>query len=141
MKYQKQIYRHDPENGVYGDCFRTAIACLLDIDATAVPHFFDQGADPDEAYRAMEDWLSGRGLSFIEIPFTAPSVASALQTCAGWVPASAHYILHGKSRTGCGHVVVCKGEEVVWDPSLTDAGIIGPNPELGAYRVSALTIR
>jgi hypothetical protein len=37
-----------------------------------------------------------------------------------------HWCLMGTSRTGCNHVVICKGGEIVHDPSITQSGIIGP---------------
>lgn len=32
MKYNKQLFRHHPEQGIFGDCHRTAIACMLDLE-------------------------------------------------------------------------------------------------------------
>ena len=48
MRPQQQKFKHDPANGSYGDCFRTALACILDLDRDEVPHFneglqFDDG--------------------------------------------------------------------------------------------------
>ena len=39
MTPQNQLHKHDPANGVYGDCGRTAIACLLDLHPS--PHFWN----------------------------------------------------------------------------------------------------
>ena len=36
-----------------------------------------------------------------------------------------YYMLSGESRTGCNHVVIALDDEIVWDPSLDDSGIIG----------------
>ncbi len=33
MKNLKQIVKHDPDNDQYGDCYRSAIACILDYDS------------------------------------------------------------------------------------------------------------
>ena len=41
MTPQTQLNKHDPANGVYGDCGRTVIACLLDLHPSEVPHFWD----------------------------------------------------------------------------------------------------
>jgi len=38
MKFYKQKYLHDPGNGVIGDCYRTAIGCILEIDPMELPH-------------------------------------------------------------------------------------------------------
>jgi len=39
MKLQKQAFRHDPSNGMYGDCHRTAIASILGVERDTVPNF------------------------------------------------------------------------------------------------------
>jgi len=40
MRFHKQlITNHNPESGIFGDCQRTAIACLLDKHPSDVPHF------------------------------------------------------------------------------------------------------
>lgn len=42
MKYYKQLIQiHDPNNNKIGDCFRTAIGCILDIPPANVPHFVE----------------------------------------------------------------------------------------------------
>ncbi len=38
MRPQKQLFKHDPANGVYGDCHRAAIATIFLVS--------DQGSDP-----------------------------------------------------------------------------------------------
>ena len=39
MEFYKQLNEHNPDEGVYGDCYRTAIGCLLNIPPEFVPHF------------------------------------------------------------------------------------------------------
>ena len=46
------------------------------------------------------------------------------------------YLLSGYSRTGCAHAVVCRDDKIVHDPSLTDAGIVGPHPDTGFFWIS-----
>jgi len=43
MRPQKQKFAHKPDEGVFGDCFRTALAAILDLDRDDVPHF-NEGA-------------------------------------------------------------------------------------------------
>lgn len=38
MQYHKQLNKRDPENGVFGDCYRTAVACILDKHPSEVIH-------------------------------------------------------------------------------------------------------
>lgn len=131
MKPQKQLYRHNPEQGVYGDCHRTAIAIVLDLDAEDVPHFMDgnfyrKGGGP-KANDLFEAWLNERGIATISFPFPGESLARVLDTIAACNPLSKPaFLLLGTSRTGVNHCVVACDGEIVCDPSLDDAGIIGP---------------
>jgi len=40
MIKRKQIYFHNPEKGSHGDCYRTCIACILEIEPVEVPKLF-----------------------------------------------------------------------------------------------------
>lgn len=127
MKPQKQLFRHRPEQGVYGDCHRTAIACVLDLEAGDVPHFMD-GGDAPLAHDRCEAWLNERGISTIEILFDGSMpVENILSTISGMNrrgrPA---FLLQGTSANGFRHFVACCDGEIVCDPSLDDSGIIGP---------------
>lgn len=128
MKPQKQLFRHKPDEGVFGDCHRTAIAIVLDMDAADVPHFMGDGDQPEEAHRACEAWLNARGISTISMVFDGVTrLADILSTIAGINRHSKPtYLLMGTSRTGCNHIVVCCDGKIVCDPSLDDSGIIGP---------------
>lgn len=130
MTPQKQLNRHDPENGVLGDCYRTAIACLLDLKPEEVPHVHEHvGAmNMQDQQDMMAAWLRERGLVEVNVPLAGGAELTpeiALECMERW-SGGTHYMLTGYSRTGCNHVVICKGREIVWDPSLTDAGIVGP---------------
>ena len=35
----KQKYKHDPDNGIFGDCYRTCLAYILGLDRDDVPHY------------------------------------------------------------------------------------------------------
>lgn len=130
LKIQKQLNQHRPEQGIYGDCHRTAIACILNMDAADVPHFMDgtsgKGSAP-AAYDAAEKWLRDRGLTQVSFAFPGDCpldlvLDAASKNAAHGMP----FILGGESRTGCNHsVVVCNGK-IACDPSIDDAGIIGP---------------
>lgn len=136
MIYRKQLFRHDPANGVYGDCHRTAIACLLNLEPEQVPHFglnFDNG---ELFHHQVREWLASQGLCQVDSVFNA-SLDEVLLTQEALNP-GVHYLLGGKSRTGCGHTVVACGGKIVWDPSLDDAGIIAPFDADGLYWVTYL---
>jgi len=131
MRPQKQLNRHDPANGVYGDCHRTAIACVLDLDACDVPHFMDGTSGvgaADDAHDLAEAWLNERGLCTINVLFPSSlTIDEIMMTVAHCNPRSNPvFILCGTSKTGCNHSVVCCDGDIVCDPSLNDSGIVGP---------------
>ncbi len=135
----KQIFHHDPANGVWGDCQRAAIASILDRDPESVPHFFHDGCTGDVANKRIDDWLAMINLKMVFVPFADAQLQDVLDLQKRFQP-GLHYMLVGKSRTGVSHVVVCKDDAIVHDPSLTDAGIVGPTDE-GLYWVQFLGAR
>ncbi|MCK4817308.1 hypothetical protein KA005_16175, partial [bacterium] len=55
---KKQLNRHNPEEGVFGDCYRTCIANVLGVFPTAVPHFWtEECTTADEMHAKMNEWL------------------------------------------------------------------------------------
>ena len=129
MKIQKQLNRHDPENGIYGDCHRTAIACILDMDAADVPHFMDKTTgkgEAPEANAAVEKWLNKRGLCQIITIYPGETPLKDILHAVGHNNPGICFLLSGESATGCNHSVVACDGEIVCDPSLDDSGIIGP---------------
>lgn len=128
MTPQKQLNRHDPENGVYGDCYRTVIACLLDLKPEEVPHVHEHNGSMNmqDQQDMMNAWLEARGMVEVSVACDGSiGLETALEVMARWSMGT-RYMLTGMSRTGCNHVVVCKGREIEWDPSLNDSGIVGP---------------
>jgi hypothetical protein len=128
MKPQKQLNRHRPEDGIYGDCHRTAIAVCLDMDAKDVPHFMDGNVSGDDAHDQVEAWLNERGICTINVVFPGETpLSDVLKTVALTNHRSMPvFILGGQSRNGCNHSVVCCDGEIACDPSLDDSGIVGP---------------
>jgi hypothetical protein len=124
MKVQKQRFRHNPSAGVYGDCHRTAIACMLDLDAEQVPHFGEGGPEAVEFHARVGDFLKGMDLRAVNVIF-ACSLAEVLEHQKAMNP-GVLYLLGGTSRNGTGHTVVGCGGEIVCDPSIDDSGIVGP---------------
>ena len=127
MKPQKQRYMHDPANGIFGDCYRTCLAVLLDLDRDDVPHFVNN-MEPDawkESIQPRYDtWLlEHAGLVEIAIPYDCD--ADGVLALQQVLNPTVYYMLAGRSRTGCNHVVICKGDKIVCDTSLNEAGIVG----------------
>lgn len=131
MKPQKQLFRHRPADGVYGDCHRTAIAIVLDMDAKDVPHFAQGAPDAPENKQWMslrEAWLNERGFMSINLLFSGDvPFPEVLKTIAACNPKSRPvFILGGKSKNGNNHSVVCTDGKIVCDPGQGDPGIVGP---------------
>lgn len=136
MTPHKQLFRHRPDEGQIGDCWRTAIGCLLDKPPADVPHF-TEGAwnNTAEANAKARAWLATQGLSFVESAY-AGTLEGVMASVAANSP-NVHYLLGGNSRTGVGHSVVACNEQIVWDPSIDDAGIVGPMDD-GYYWITWL---
>lgn len=138
MTPQKQLFRHEPSEGVIGDCWRTCFACLLDIQPHEVPHFCDGDLwDNGPAATAnAKEFLATHGLSCIDYAVSG-ELGDVLRSIGACNP-GLHYMLSGKSRTGCNHLVICCDDAIVWDPSLDDAGIVGPCEPDGYYWITWL---
>ena len=74
MTPHKQLYRHDPANGIYGDCGRAVIACLLDrppwgqVCRISTKRILKQTIRSEwTGDRKRDDWLRHRGLALIRI--------------------------------------------------------------------------
>jgi len=130
MIERKQLYRHKPEEGQIGDCHRTAIACLLDMEPEAVPHFglsdFDgSGRITKHTQTAEADaWLAEQGFAQVHVIYGG-ELENVLASLGAMNP-KAFYLLGGRSRTGVNHTVIGCGGRIAWDPSQTDSGIVGP---------------
>lgn len=111
---------HDAD-GNPGDCFRTAVASLLDLDPDTVPHFATYGEDAwwDEA----RSWAQSRGGDFIYLPVPIP------EDWREWWDDMRdrldHVILDGPSPRGpFNHVVIGTTDLVtVHDPHPSRAGL------------------
>lgn len=137
MIYRKQLFRHRPNIGEVGDCHRTAIACMLDLEPSLVPHFgLAFWEQPEKFHAAFEEWLSGRGYRTVTVAYSC-TLEEVLQA-QGHFQADVRYLLGGRSRNGTNHTVVGRGGRVEWDPSIDDSGIVGPCLD-GHYWVTWLT--
>jgi hypothetical protein len=124
MTPHKQLIRHNPPEAI-GDCWRTCVACLLDKRPEEVPHFVETcWDDAPEADRRLRAYLATQGLGMVQLAF-----GGKLEDIQPWMKQmnpGVHYMLGGTSRIGVGHQVVCFEDAIVWDPSPTDNGIVGP---------------
>lgn len=135
MTPYKQLFRHDP-GGIQGDCYRTAIGCLLDLPPAYVPHFYRNADISDaEGKRHANAWLAERGLALISLGLTLPDPLDLTFMALG--SPGLYYLLSGRSRNGTNHVVVCCGGEIVHDPALDESGIVGPT-DVGCYFIEII---
>ena len=133
MRYHRQLYGHDPKNGVWGDCFRTAIACLLDMEPEGVPHFMeDLGLErpQKDVLASVRPWLAERGFQLFWIAFHEETIGD-LADMLEWIEVAnpgMRVMLSGRTSRA-DHVVIVKDGKVEWDPATSDGSnsLIGPS--------------
>ncbi len=136
MKYHKQKFRHDPANGLFGDCQRTAIACLLDKELDEVPNFGIHYDDQAAFYKAIDEYLATEGLGEFHFCYNNCELDDVLACMAMWNK-NLHYMISGRSERGFNHVVICKGGAMVHDPHEDNTFINKPCTD-GYYWVSVI---
>lgn len=137
----KQRFRHDPENGVFGDCHRTALACLLNLELDEVPHFYqlkieaELRAEPFVWRAEVEKFLNTQGLTQADVVFGG-TLEQLFAFMAEWNPQT-FYLLGGVSPRRVNHTVICRGGCFEWDTHPDDGFIVGPL-DTGTYEITFL---
>lgn len=131
MQFHLQLNRHVPALGEIGDCFRTCIACFLNLHPSDVPHFagihYDGSPFQTKAEKEhIQSWLAERGLTLINIAFGDIPLEELLTTVATINGDDFCYMLSGSGSTGHGHVAIYRGDKLLWCPS-GDKGVVGPH--------------
>lgn len=128
MTPYKNSVVHDPANGLFGDCVRSAIASLLDTHPSSVPHFYADYEEGEEVWdKYIIPWLEENyGLA----PFFVPvSGEWSLSDALGWmgeVNPDTYHMVFGQSPTPAKHVVIGYNGAIVHDPSWTNGGLVAP---------------
>jgi hypothetical protein len=131
VKPQKQRYRHAEDVGHFGDCHRTCIAMILNMERDDVPHFM-AGVSPDlpaehplckAAERAEIEWLARYGLTPFNIGFYGETPLTEILQMLKSTAHGAPCILGCTSTNGCNHSVVIH-EGQIYNPN--DGQIAGP---------------
>ena len=137
MLLHKQKFKHDPENGVWGDCGRTALACMLDLEVEDVPHFAENCPSDEDFMNRMREWLRQRDLGIVEFYYNGEDVTmdALLQHMEEQNPGLIFFLV-GTSKVGVSHVVICSGGKIIHDTSIGNSGIVGPHN--GHYIVEVL---
>lgn len=129
MQFHRQLNRHVPALGEIGDCFRTCIACFLNLHPSDVPHFsahFYNGTE--EMSKDMEamyqKWLAERGLTLIDVVYAHKGPPQELcDHIAAMNGEDFTYMLLGRSITST-HVCIYRGSALLWDPA-NSGGLTG----------------
>lgn len=128
LKTHTQRFLHRPEEGQIGDCFRTVIACLLDVDPEQVPHFMaDLDRPIPEIWKDVDAWLQERGLRHFTVPYQT-DVETLLKTTAKAYP-GLRWELSGRSPRGSQHSVIAQDGKIIHDPHPDGGGIVGPGDD------------
>ncbi len=125
LQFNKQLNLHDPDNGIYGDCFRTCIANLFQLKPDQVPHFYKGGKEKEEVDQ-VHDWLKERGWRMLSFAYACPAVKDMLDYFSKSFSGDFYYMIGGRSKTGANHAVICLNDKIIFDPSIEDSGIVGP---------------
>jgi len=97
-----------------GNCFQCALASILELPVEAVPHFYQEEANPAKAMDNIQTWLGRRGLILIEIQFGGENLQ--MFPC--------FHLLSGLSPRGdFFHTVVALNGEIVHDPHPSREGL------------------
>lgn len=121
-------YEHKPENGMYGDCLRAALASLLSLPIAEVPHFAQEAKDNAGAVTSMViRFLAERGLYALEFPYPVMSVQLKQQRETYGI--DTYHLIFGTYPCGTGHVCVGLNGEIVWDPNPEGLGLSNPTDE------------
>ena len=125
MKYLHQTIKHDPDNGHFGDCYRTCIACLLNCHSPAdVPHFADpafRGGKHEEELAA--EWLAREhDADYMRLDYEFnDSDNQGWAEFRNWMlnvlPNTPHILTVRGSRKDADHCVIARAGEIIHDPS------------------------
>lgn len=127
---------HDPENGMYGDCFRACIASILELTSKEVPHFYSnwiEGTDFNEHWKGVRKWFNDNNILIFEWWSEDDLRHYMLETNP-----DIYYIFTGGSSIDANHAVVCLNNEIVHDPS--GNGIIGSTVDNQTYGITILGV-
>lgn len=131
------ISNHNPERGQYGDCLRTCIASLTNAASIHdVPHFAEHNPDVQELWDSVKNWLlDEHNTALWFVPYAADDWREVTASCAMLNPGM-FYLLMG-SAPGGDHIVICKGDSIIHDPSPMGVGLTGPGSN-GVFMVVLL---
>lgn len=126
----QEFRHHDPENGVYGDCHRTAMAMVLGLDRDSLPNFGEHFRDMDKWKELEQRVCRELGLFPISIAYTSEGewadINHVIKFVHKWMAPGAPFILGGFSPGGTNHSVAVREDGVILDPQGRDVPLVGP---------------
>lgn len=114
LNYQRNPY-HLPAQGIHGDCFRTTLSCLLDLEPEAVPLFVDE--DDDSWFGSVNRWLAERGLTYIAFEVADTAQFAGLLAFGG---REVFHVMQIRAPSGHEHALVGLNGQPYWCPTLGD---------------------
>lgn len=138
MRKYKKLFKHDADAGIIGDCYRSSLACMLNLKPEEFPHIDASQLNADDFNKHFDNELRQRGLSSINLYYDGNLELKEILDFVGYMNPNLYYLLTGTSSNNNCHVVICKGNEIYWDTSETNSGIVGPCDD-GFYYITFLT--
>jgi len=115
MKIQHQtIFGNGTDGQTRGNCFSTAIACILDLPVEEVPHF----CLSDDWRGITNVWLKDYGLFYLDVGVPADMRAEHIFEFAGY------HVISGQGPRGYRHSVVGRAGKIVHDPHPSGDGLL-----------------
>lgn len=124
MQFLKQKEVLPDAGDQYFDCYKTALACILDVGVDTIPSqiLSENGSPTPESSQAAVDWAAEKGIAFVSISVYGLSLADTLQVL-GYSNPALIYLIIGKDDSGSSRVAVCHGAQIIWDPSLKEGSV------------------
>lgn len=130
MNKVNQRIKHDPENGIYGDCMRASIASLLELQYEEVPHFYT--VDSTEVFdKNIRKFLKSKGFALLTVwPVDFKNESHAVHGQTG-----IHHIISGNTIRGTYHATVGLDGVVVHDPHESKDGLIDDDEKTFSFLI------
>lgn len=117
----QQFPEHRPEQGIIGDCIRAAIASILDLPLSRVPHYVKAyWPDAGRANREIDRFVLKHGYMLVILPGTLFA-----QMIAGNGADILHLILGVDGHEHLPHSCVGRNGRIVHDPDPRSPGLAG----------------
>lgn len=125
----RQLFEHNPEQGQFGDCQRTAMAMVLGMKQTDVPNFGEYYSEPELWAIAMTEFLDEWGLFSIDVPMMGDVCIEDAIACMRRWTGNNPFILGGRSIAGTNHAVVIDHTGIIIDPAGRAVPLVGPSTD------------